>query len=155
MEVTNQGVVHGWGVRARCDIPAGVIVCMYSGECMDVVLTTDRSKYILECRWFNPKTEKPESWFIDAQKLNTTAGRYINSPRGTGKDANVTYCAGLRDPHPSTGMYYVSVKTLRPIRKGEELLASYGEDYWSGKPILVYDFEHDETVMDRLIRLGS
>lgn len=47
--------------------------------------------------------------------------RFINDPRGTGRAANVVFTPDG------------DVRTLRAIRRGEELLIEYGPRYWAGR----------------------
>ena len=89
---------------------------------------------------------------------DTTAGRYINGIRGTGREANVGFCAELLGRHPLHGMYYVHVRVIAAngIRRGEELLVDYTggsltDTYWT-EELMVYDYLVDEEEMDRRIR---
>ena len=62
---------------------------------------------------------------IDAQPAINTFGRYANDAKGFGKTP------GLKN-----NCEYVSegtkcfIESLRPIRKGEEILVGYGKDFW-------------------------
>lgn len=154
MKVTKQGVVHGHGVVARKNIKQGEIVCTYSASlCESAVEPTDRSKYILgPIKWRNREKGRTEDWYLNAANKNATAGRYINGIRGTRRLANVGFCSGPLVQHPLHGQYYVWVKAIRDIRKGQELLVDYGSEYWNGKHILpVYNFIYNEQEMDKRI----
>jgi hypothetical protein len=66
---------------------------------------------------------------VDAARTNTALGRWANAPRG-GRDANgrpVRPNAKLvADPSKRQG----AVRALRNIAPGEEILVSYGRNYW-------------------------
>lgn len=57
--------------------------------------------------------------YADARETNSGNARYINDRSGSGLPRNVTYVPDTHDPCKR-------VKTLRPIKAGEEFLASYG-----------------------------
>uniref|UniRef100_A0A7S3YCX3 SET domain-containing protein n=2 Tax=Lotharella globosa TaxID=91324 RepID=A0A7S3YCX3_9EUKA len=62
---------------------------------------------------------------VDAAEMGNES-RFINDYRGTGSPANVVF---ERYFEPG-GEMRVGVRTQLPVRKGHELLADYGEDYW-------------------------
>ena len=63
---------------------------------------------------------------IDAARTNAGEGRWINDPRGTGRDAHCEFVVYTPPGQARIG----SVRTLRPIQAGEELLVQYGREYW-------------------------
>ena len=141
MLVTNVGVVHGYGVIARCDIAKGTVVCTYSGTCDSHLYQNNRSQYVLTVPWVNPETKQSENWIIDSVDKDNTAGRYLNDPRGTDKSVNVIFTDQPHTIHPVlTHRYYINVVACKDIKQGEELLVDYGEDYWRSGRIMVNNF---------------
>ena len=63
---------------------------------------------------------------IDAARTNCGEGRWTNDPRGTGLPANCKFTTWSPAGLPRIGC----MRTTRPIKKGEELLISYGAAYW-------------------------
>jgi len=72
------------------------------------------SDYVLElCR----------SVVIDAARTNSSVGRLINDPKGTGKRANAAFVVDRKNKT-------VKIRTTRVIKPGEQILISYGAQYW-------------------------
>jgi hypothetical protein len=72
-----------------------------------------------------------DDWIIDAARTNAAPGRWANDPRGTGRRANARFSYNR-----VTRM--ASLKAKYPIKKGDEVLVSYGSNYnWSGVPTIV------------------
>ena len=134
VKVTNVGVVHGYGVVARCDLQQGEIVCTYSATvCTNYVFCNNRSRYILKIQWWNADTRVWEWWYLDAHSRDASAGRYINGIRGTGKPANVVFSHLPLERDPYHGYYYVDVIAIDNIQAGQELLVKYGDGYWDSE----------------------
>ena len=72
---------------------------------------------------------------IDAARRNCGAGRWINDPRGAldgngrPRRANCEFVA--HTPRGGDRKRVAAVRTLRRVERGEELLVSYGNDYWT------------------------
>ena len=64
---------------------------------------------------------------IDGARTNSGEGRWVNDPRGSGRDANCEFVA-YTPPGQVRNCY---VRTLRAIQIGEELLVKYGIQYWN------------------------
>lgn len=60
---------------------------------------------------------------IDAARTNAAPGRWANDPRGSDRRANARF-----GWNPRTRV--AKLVTLRPIAAGEEVLVSYGREYW-------------------------
>jgi hypothetical protein len=81
---------------------------------------------------------------IDAARTNSTEGRMINDPAGTGKRANVTWSAN----QPAKR---ATLKAKRGIKKGEELYVNYGKQYGlpgSRRKAAVEDESEPESEVD-------
>ena len=105
----------GLGAFAKINIPPGVIVGTYEGVRYDTYEELPKdSNYILYIDYGD--------YYMDAKdptKSNWT--RYINDARNSGHVNNVMFT--------SRG----NVKTIKKIKKGEELFVSYGRSYWRKK----------------------
>lgn len=68
--------------------------------------------------------------YLDSKDKSNYAGRYINSYVNDPalRPANVRFTAGSRI-YPFNNRYYVPIKQIRQINKGEELLIDYGRNY--------------------------
>ena len=53
-------------------------------------------------------------------------GSFVNDPKGTGLEANCEFV--------TTDDNQIAVKTLEKIKRGTELLISYGDDWWRDYP---------------------
>jgi hypothetical protein len=104
----------GDGLFTTKPIKKGAVICEYTG---DRVVETDpnyENPYALEIK------ERPPT-FIDSSKTNEPGeGRWVNDPRGPGKNASLDY-----DEKTKRAM----VTALRDIEPGEEILVDYGEEY--------------------------
>ena len=85
--------VAGLGVFTTTAVKQGETVCIYSGQMIKCV-EGNKSKYLLQAKWWNKETKEHEVWFIDAADKRSAVGRYIN-------DACDTYPDG-GSWHPST-----------------------------------------------------
>ena len=149
VKVTAEGVVHRLGVKARCRIKKGTVICMYSGMTLeDVLFVNNRSAYIVEVDWWHGSGW--ETWYLDAKHLNACAGRYINGIRGTGKTPNAEHVGPLMK-HPVHQCWYVRCVALRDIELGEEILVDYGDDYWDNV-IPVNDYVRDPKLINTYLR---
>ena len=136
--------VDGLGVYTTCTIVEGDVVCLFSGV-LRKSISGIRSRYILECFWYNHKTMEREKLYIDSTHWCNTAGRYINdacdyterewsdmSPSiKTPYDTNVGFkqmCS--RYVHPVVKVHTVEVVALCDIEPHTELFTRYGTDYW-------------------------
>ena len=62
---------------------------------------------------------------IDAKNYKTTYGRYANDAKGLGKLKDVTNnCSYVIDGKK------VFIEAVKDIKAGEEILVSYGKEYW-------------------------
>ena len=64
---------------------------------------------------------------VDAARTDSGQGRWVNDPRGTSLTANGEFILYT----PPGQSRRASVRTTRPIKKGEEILVKYGRGYWT------------------------
>jgi hypothetical protein len=109
-----KSAIAGMGLFATRDFAIGENVADYTGDML--MLTHDKigGEYALELT-----TRKA----IDAARTNTAYGRYINDPRGSDLTANTEFVV---NPARGTGRLRATVR----ISKGDEILVSYGAQYW-------------------------
>jgi hypothetical protein len=105
----------GKGLFATADFKTGDLVTRYTGDLTDNNNISKESKYILQ---LSTKVN------VDAARTNTDSGRTINDPRGTGQRSNCTFVYDRVNKR-------VTIRTTRPVRKGEEFLITYGNPYWN------------------------
>jgi hypothetical protein len=104
----------GDGLFTTKPIKKGAVICEYTGDRVVETNPDYENPYALEIR------ERPPT-FIDASKTNEPGeGRWVNDPRGPGKNASLDY-----DEKTKRAM----VTALRDIEPGEEILVDYGEEY--------------------------
>lgn len=108
----------GMGLYAERDFPAGTHIADYTGDILTLRQASDGGPYCLQ---LNSRT------CIDASRTNSASGRWANDPRGSDRGPNSSFVLNTRN---RTGRLQAS----RMIRKGEEILVSYGQGYWSGYP---------------------
>lgn len=106
----------GQGLFAERDLPAGFDV-PYTGDRVRLRGPNDGGTYYLEVT---------RATAIDAARTNAGEGRWVNDPRGTDAATNCEFVMHT----PPGGERTAVVRTLRPVRKGEELLVKYGQQYW-------------------------
>ena len=105
----------GLGLFAARDLPANKRID-YTGDKIQVV-PGQGGPYFLEIT---------NSMAIDAARTNCGQGRWANDPRGTDKTANSEFVVYT----PRGGTRTACLRTLRPIKNGEEILIKYGGTYW-------------------------
>jgi len=109
----------GLGLFTTKFIPVGAIICKYTG---DTVIEEDPdygNPYALQVK------ERPPT-YIDASRSNTAEGRYANDGKSMRK--NNSYL--LYNRKKKEGY----LEAARDINANEEILCSYGDDYWKGEP---------------------
>jgi hypothetical protein len=107
----------GRGLIADKDFKRGDFIAVYNGD----IYTTDSehppdypSNYVLQLS---------KGVRIDASRTNTSVGRLINDPRGTGFKANACFVA---DQKKRT----VWIKATKGVKKGDQFFIDYGHAYW-------------------------
>lgn len=109
----------GFGLFALDDIPRGGRIVEYAGrrrKWRDVKHLDGANGYLLRLN---------RSTAIDARPLNSGKGRYANDAAGLSR------VPGLRNN--AEYLIYgdrVYIEAKRAIRKGEEILVSYGSEFW-------------------------
>ena len=103
----------GLGLFAEKDFKVEDTICLYTG---DWDYGDEGGPYALQVS---------RRKIIDAARKNAAPGRWANDPRGSGQrpNARFSYNALRRT---------ATLKAIRPITKGEEVLVSYGAQYWKG-----------------------
>ncbi|KAL1521246.1 hypothetical protein AB1Y20_020917 [Prymnesium parvum] len=111
-----------YGLFASENIDKGVVLLDYAGRISVVVgeeSDVNRSSYLL-----NMFTDEEHSVYvdIDASQIGNEA-RFINDYHGTGQPANSQFWPYF-DEH--TGEKRMSIKTIKPVASGQEILVDYG-----------------------------
>jgi transposase InsO family protein len=106
----------GMGLFASRDLPARTDID-YTGDRRPLDNDTEPGPYFLQLT---------NSTAIDAARTNAGPGRWINDPRGSDAAANATWSLYTPPGKPRVAC----VRTLRRIKKGEEILVKYGANYW-------------------------
>ena len=106
----------GMGLHAARDLPRGMLI-RYTGDSIPLVDNNGGGEYFLQLT---------NSTGIDGARTNAGEGRWVNDPRGTAENANCKFC--VYTPRGETRR--AGVRTLRPIKRGEELYVKYGAAYW-------------------------
>ena len=94
----------------------------YTGDELELHTDEDGGAYVLELK---------KGLGIDAARQNSGLGRWINDPRGA-KAVN-----GRRRVHncvfviSDANRRIASIRTIRAVKQGTELLVRYGSEYWS------------------------
>ena len=147
--------VSGLGVYTTRPVNEGDVLCLYSGQCVKCV-EGNSSNYLLQGKWKNPVTRKKEVWYIDSTNPYNTSGRLINDAKGTEYENNVGYAEAIKGPHGVTGNWYMEIKALFDIPGCTELLADYGELYWSRyaryhkfqDPMILTNAQYEERMLE-------
>jgi DNA-directed RNA polymerase subunit RPC12/RpoP len=109
-------------LQATADINTDEYIGTYGGK----LLFVDADG---ESDW-SPYQMAPDStatYYIDALEIGNEM-RYINDCKGVGsKTPNVGFFQSRRK---FKGYYMTEVYAIKPIKAGEEILVSYGEEYW-------------------------
>ena len=106
----------GFGLFAARDLPRGTRID-YTGDRVPLDSDTDGGVYFLE-------TKRREA--VDAARTNCGEGRWVNDPRGSGHQANAEFVLYT----PPGGRRTACVRTHRLVKRGEEILVRYGQQYW-------------------------
>ena len=113
---TNDG--RGWGGQASADIPKGTFLCSYVGELITRGESEGRSDslYLLDV---------DEQFTIDSSRRGNLS-RFFN--HSCTPNLVVRQLSDSASPHWAVGFF-----STRAIKKGEELLYNYGENYVSSE----------------------
>jgi RNase H-like domain found in reverse transcriptase/Reverse transcriptase (RNA-dependent DNA polymerase)/Integrase zinc binding domain/Chromo (CHRromatin Organisation MOdifier) domain len=106
----------GKGLFAARTLPVGTQI-HYTGDVVPLADDEAGGVYYLQIK---------KRVAIDAARTNVGEGRWINDPRGTRSRPNSVFVVYSPPGRPRTA----SVRTLRQIEKGEEILVAYGNAYW-------------------------
>lgn len=89
----------------------------YTGDRVPLHSDSDGGVYFLQYR---------KNLAVDAARTNTAEGRWVNDPKGSGRAANSEFVLFT----PPGGQRRGQIKLTRDVAAGEEILVSYGGDYW-------------------------
>ena len=106
----------GKGLHATRDLPIGTVV-PYTGDRIPLPDEGVGGQYVLQMK---------RDSAIDAARTNSGYGRWANDPRGSGRRANAEFSVFT----PRGGVRTGCLRTIRPIKKGDEICATYGRSYW-------------------------
>lgn len=122
---SNVGADAGYGLFAFSELPEGHRIPL-TGDVMPLaplkgekghqsagVETLTGGPYVMTLR---------PGWGVDAARLNCEVGRWVNDPKGSGRQANCIFQVS-----PTKKVLFV--ETTRKILKNEELLVEYGGEY--------------------------
>ena len=104
----------GLGLFAARDFKKGEHIADYTGDRLALRADSIGGAYVLQMT-------KREG--IDAARTNAGYGRWVNDPRGSGREANTEFVVNTKT---RSGR----VRATRNIAKGTEIFVSYGADYW-------------------------
>ena len=105
----------GNGLFATRDFAPGEHIADYTGDELIIRRNSDGGPYCLSLS---------QRRAIDAAPTNTGYGRWANDPRGSGGGPNAEFVV---NPARGTGRLRATAR----VRKGEEILVSYGASYWT------------------------
>ena len=105
------------GLFAAREFKMGEIVARYTG---DIHMPDDDSPSVIH----NYLLQMNSRTSIDAARTNTAEGRWVNDPRGSGTRSYVAFKV-------DTQRVGAVLRAKRIIRVREEILASYGGQYWA------------------------
>jgi hypothetical protein len=105
---------------ATRDFRPGQIVAHYTGDLVPTAAGGRAdgfggSHYVLELS---------DAVSLDAARTNTADGRMVNDARGSGQRPNCRFSVNQRTKT-------ATLRALKPIKKGAEMLVSYGRQFWS------------------------
>lgn len=110
----------GYGIFAEKDITENEFIGMYTGSVQDRSLVDNK-----DYAWFYPiQTEDEGAVSLDGYSQGNEL-RFIND--GIVPNCQVQYVIGNDD------LWHVCYTALTDIKKGEQLLISYGPDYWDSR----------------------
>jgi len=110
----------GEGAFATCDIPANVVIGEYLGK----IYTGDKMYTVESDYLFSVNKNGKLVRVIDGDKKRYASWvRYVNSPQNYEEGNASFYQYGGR----------IFLKTIRPIPKGQEIYAYYGDEYVDDK----------------------
>lgn len=108
--------IHGKGVFATTDVPAGTLVGEYTGQRLpaSVYEKTDNKDYMFQVNMGGRKRH-----YIDASESSCTV-RYIN------------HHTAAQEPNAYAYQYRQRIffRLLKDVLPGEEITVSYGNRYW-------------------------
>ncbi len=118
----------GYGVFAEQDIKEGSFIGVYSG-----VLEDDSLLENFDYAWAYPaKTSEFEFYFSIDAALKGNELRFVND--GIEPNCTAKYLIGK---HSCWNICYIA---LKDIKKGDQLLISYGESYWNNRDCKYLDY---------------
>lgn len=118
LEVRDSGIPKaGQGLFANQDIPANTLIGYYEG-----LITRDNNKLSLYSFEISPR------YFIDASAFPRCYLAMVNDARNSDFEYN---CEFRMESHRDVKKRKIVLYSIKPINKGTELFANYGNDYWN------------------------
>ncbi len=115
------------GLLAARHLKAREFVIDYCGMIEYEAFASKTSDYILQLS---------DDLSVDGERMGNEA-RFINDFRGVGKRANLEFC--LCPPEPGKEIRMGIFVGSNDIKKGDELLLSYGKGFWQERNLLEKD----------------
>ena len=126
LQIKSKGSVDssGKGLFAARDFEKNQMITYYTGDIHPTDhVNTDGSAYVLEIK---------KGTVVDAARTNTAPGRLLNDAKSTPLTNNCRFSINHKDK-------IIKIKATKKIKKGEELLVSYGSSYWNSFKKLITD----------------
>lgn len=112
----------GYGLFAEADIEKDQLVGEYTGRIIDTKNLKD-SKYSWDYPIRHNKRGNPVKNSLDAWDAGNEL-RFVNHDDKPNAEVRMM---------PQGGLWHVTYIATRPIKKGDQILTSYGQKYWGGK----------------------
>lgn len=120
----------GYGLFTKVDFKEGEIICYFTGEMITFKQMEDieKSSPISRCSYFiDTENKNTDKRILDVFNSNCMA-RFANDADGSDNDQFINNSLiGINNNKTRVYIY-----ADRDIKAGEEILVSYGEDYWEG-----------------------
>lgn len=115
--------VVGCGLFAEADIEKDQFVGEYTGRIIDTDKDLKDSKYSWDYPIRHDKRGNPIKNSLDAWDAGNEL-RFVNHDDKPNAEVRMM---------PQGGLWHVTYIATRPIKKGDQILTSYGQKYWGGK----------------------
>ena len=109
----------GKGLVAQRDFRPGDKIADYTGDIVPTGGNLQNSMYVLELS---------EAVSIDAARTNAGEGRWVNDAHNSGRRNNARFSCNQRAKT-------ACLRATTRIRKGDEVLVSYGRNFWRGQGV--------------------
>lgn len=103
----------------------GQKICDYNGRAVTSVAAKERVEARADCMYGDYLIQTKNNYWIDASKTNSSLGRWVNDPRGTGHRANAMFITTGRRREGA------ALRAIKRIPPNTEILVNYGD--WSAQ----------------------